>query len=241
MKYNPQKHHRRSIRLKGYDYSKTGMYFITICCHNRKHFFGHIENGIMCLNDFGTIACNEWMQLEIRYPHVELDEMIIMPNHIHGIIVIKESEESVGIVGSVESVGAGLAPALDEGQQQTDEGQQQIEGQSLEDIGQPLSDRQPQELPQRGLPRRRPTIGDMVGAYKSLVANDCLKIFKEKWMERAGASPAPTATTIPMMGKLWQRDYYEHIIRNEESYQRIAAYIANNTANWKNDKFFGGK
>ena len=233
MKYNPQKHHRRSIRLKGYDYSKPGMYFITICCHNRKHFFGHIENGIMCLNDFGTIAFNEWMQLEIRYPDIELDEMIIMPNHTHGIIVIKESDESVE---SVESVGAGFAPALDEGQQQTEEGRQQIEGQSGEDIGQP-----------QGLPRRRrPTIGDMIGAYKSLVANDCLKIFKEKWMERAGASPAPTATTtttltIPMMGKLWQRDYYEHIIRNEESYQRIAAYIANNTANWKNDKFFGGK
>ena len=212
MKYNLQKHHRRSIRLKGYDYSKAGMYFITICNHNRKHFFGHIENGIMCLNDFGTIAYNEWMQLEIRYLNIELDEMIIMPNHTHGIIVINDFEESVG------SVGAGLAPALDEGQPQID------------------------KVQPRGLPRRGgPTIGDMVGAYKSLVANNCLKIFKTFWEERAGASPAPpNTTTIPMMGKLWQRDYYEHIIRNDASYHRIAAYIANNTANWKNDKFFGG-
>jgi len=81
------------------------------------------------------------------------------------------------------------------------------------------------------------TVGDIVGAYKSLVANKCLEIFKMKYAgTRAGASPAPTG--IPMMGKLWQRNFYEHIIRNEKSYQSISNYIINNPNNWKDDKFY---
>ncbi len=78
------------------------------------------------------------------------------------------------------------------------------------------------------------SVSDITGAYKSLVANKCLEIFKSKW---AGASPAPT-TQIPTMGKLWQRNFYEHIIRNEKSYQTISNYIINNPANWKEDKFY---
>ena len=74
-----------------------------------------------------------------------------------------------------------------------------------------------------------PTVFDIVGAYKSLVANGCLKIWKLQW---TGVNPAPN------MGKLWQRNYYEHIIRNEESYQNISAYIINNPAKWKDDKFY---
>ena len=73
------------------------------------------------------------------------------------------------------------------------------------------------------------SVGDIVGAYKSLVANECLKIFKQKWAE---VNPAP------YMGKLWQRNYYEHIIRDEQSYQRISDYIINNPVKWENDKFY---
>lgn len=69
------------------------------------------------------------------------------------------------------------------------------------------------------------TVGDIVGAYKSLVANDCLKIFKQKYVDE-------------MMGKLWQRNYYEHIIRDEQSYQRISEYIINNPKNWKEDQLY---
>lgn len=72
------------------------------------------------------------------------------------------------------------------------------------------------------------TIGNIVGTYKSLVANECLKIFKQKWV---GIKP------VPVMGKLWQRNYYEHIIRNEQAYHRIAEYIINNPENWNADKF----
>ena len=88
MKYNPDIHHRRSIRLKGYDYSQNGLYFITICTQNREHLFGTITNGQMALNPMGEIAHNEWFKTESMRPNIRLHEFIVMPNHIHGIIEI---------------------------------------------------------------------------------------------------------------------------------------------------------
>lgn len=84
--YNPNIHNRRSIRLKGYDYSKAGIYFITMCCHGRKCRFGEVKNGEMVLNAFGVIAYNQWIQLAERFPYFELDVFQIMPNHVHAII-----------------------------------------------------------------------------------------------------------------------------------------------------------
>ncbi|MEP7279369.1 MAG: hypothetical protein ABI813_12045, partial [Bacteroidota bacterium] len=86
--YNPHIHHRRSIRLKGYDYSQEGLYFITLCCEGRICRFGHINNGEMVLNEYGQIAYNEWMKTPQLRPNIELDTFIIMPNHMHGIIKI---------------------------------------------------------------------------------------------------------------------------------------------------------
>jgi len=85
-KYNPHIHHRGSIRLKGYDYSQAGLYFITICCQDRIYRFGHVENGKMILNEFGIIAHDEWLNTPKIRPNVELRKFVIMPNHIHGII-----------------------------------------------------------------------------------------------------------------------------------------------------------
>ena len=158
---------RRSIRLKGYDYSQAGLYFITICVQDRKCLFGKIGNGEMILNEYGIVAHQQWQQLPERFTNMELDVFQIMPNHMHGIIMLTDTNTK--------------------------------------------------------------TVGDIVGAYKSLVANDCLKILKQKW---AGVNPAPT------MGKLWQRNYWEHIIRDEQSYQRISDYIINNPKNWTGDKFY---
>jgi hypothetical protein len=89
MTYNPQKHHRRSIRLKGYDYSQAGLYFITMVTKNRACLFGKIENGAMILNDAGNIAHDCWLEIPNHFPNVILHEHIIMPNHIHGIIELK--------------------------------------------------------------------------------------------------------------------------------------------------------
>ncbi len=185
MKYNPKVHHRRSIRLKGYDYSREGLYFITICCQDRICRFGYIENDGMHLNEFGQIAYDEWMKLNERFNNMQIDVFQIMPNHMHGIISLH-----------TPTVGAGFTPAQNAGQPQINDGQP------------------------RGV---APTsVSDIVGAYKSLVANGCLEIYKSK---------------NETMGKLWQRNYYDHIIRNEKSYHKIADYIMNNPANWEKDKF----
>src|SRR5690554_7462706 len=84
--YNPNKHHRRSIRLQGYDYSQAGLYFITICCEDRICHFGQVENGTMILNKYGQIAYDEWMKTPEIRPNVKLHEFVVMPNHIHSII-----------------------------------------------------------------------------------------------------------------------------------------------------------
>jgi putative transposase len=92
MKYDPQIHHRRSIRLKGYDYAQAGAYFITICSHQRQHVFGEIINGEIKLNPWGEIARVEWFKTAVMRPYVELyeDEFVVMPNHVHGIIWLND-------------------------------------------------------------------------------------------------------------------------------------------------------
>ncbi len=86
-------HHRRSIRIKGYDYGQAGLYFVTLCCHDRICRFGYVENGIMVLNEWGRIAHSEWLKtLELR-PNVELGAFVVMPNHFHGIIRITRRGE----------------------------------------------------------------------------------------------------------------------------------------------------
>jgi REP element-mobilizing transposase RayT len=196
MKYNPEIHKRRSIRLKGYDYSQAGLYFITICCENRICRFGKIENNEMILNEYGIIAYNEWVKLAERFQNFELDVFQIMPNHIHAIIALNDTVRATLAVAQNDAV----AP-----------------------VRVSLVDTQNDAVIRAGA-SPAPTISDIVGAYKSLVSNACLKIYKSK---------------NETMGKLWQRNYYEHIIRNEKAYENIANYIINNPAKWQEDKFYG--
>ena len=93
-KYNPDIHHRRSIRLKGYDYSQTGLYFVTICCQNRAHLFGDIINGKMALNDAGEMIEKLWNEIPNDFTDIYLHEYITMPNHIHGIIEIVSAQNA---------------------------------------------------------------------------------------------------------------------------------------------------
>jgi putative transposase len=198
--YNSATHHRRTIRLKGYDYSKPGMYFITICCHNHELRFGHIDNNQMHLNKFGIIAQNEWYKLPERFRNLQLDAFQIMPNHIHAIIII--TEPTVGATLAV-------APTTHDGQTvaPVDDGQTVA---PVDEFGAGAS------------PAPTDGVGNIVGAYKSLVAFECLKICNSENKQ---------------MGKLWQRNYYEHIIRNHKSYQIIEQYITNNPTKWNKDKF----
>jgi putative transposase len=156
MKYNPFLHHRHSIRMKGYDYSNGGIYFITICVKDRICLFGDIVKGKLTLNNAGMMVENEWIKIPNRFPGVQLHQYVIMPNHFHAIMV--------------------------------------------------------------------KTVGDIVGAFKSIVTDEYINGVKNNgWTS--------------FNGKLWQRNYYEHIIRDEISYHRISEYIENNPAKWQKDKF----
>ncbi len=100
MKTLPEKPVRRLLRLKNYDYRTPGAYFITLCAHKREYLFGQIINEKMILNHLGIIVESVWQNLPVHYSNIELDQFVIMPNHVHGIIVLGRP------------VGAGLKPAF---------------------------------------------------------------------------------------------------------------------------------
>jgi len=194
-KFNPLIHHRRSIRLKGYDYSRAGLYFITICCQDRICRFGHVENMEMILNEYGMVTDNEWIKLPDRFPNFKLDVFQIMPNHMHGIIFLQTGGATLAVVPNDDvTPNTGSTP--------NDGNQQNTIEQNAGDI--------------RAGASPAPTVSNIVGAYKLLVANSCLEIYKFQ---------------NETMGKLWQRNYYQHIIRDEQAYRNISEYIKNNPAN----------
>ncbi|HWR20345.1 MAG TPA: transposase [Verrucomicrobiae bacterium] len=164
---------RRSLRLQGYDYSQAGAYFVTICTQGRKCRFGDIVNGQMHLNEVGRAVHSVWERLSARFPTLETDTFVVMPNHIHGILVL---------------VGAGLA------------------------------------LPVEGAASSAPTkttsitLSDVVRAFKSISAIDVNRL-----LSRLGQP-------------LWQRGFYEHVIRNDESLNRVREYIATNSLRWGLDR-----
>ena len=117
-RFNPEIHHRQSIRLKGWDYSSPGIYFITICTCDHGDLFGDVENGVMMLNEFGKIVEYTWYDLTNHNPHVILDAFVVMPDHIHGIIIIHGGPAGAGskpapgkCYPQPPNVGAGSKPA----------------------------------------------------------------------------------------------------------------------------------
>lgn len=189
MKYNPQIHHRRSIRLKGYDYAQAGLYFITICCQDRTCLFGEITDGEMILNDAGQMVETQWLAWPNRFPTVALHEYVVMPNHFHAILEIVGA--TLVVVQNTEIVG-----------------QQKEQSQGIASIDMPVNK----------------TIGDMMDAFKSITTVEYIRGVKNMGWQ-------------PFNGKIWQRNYHEHIIRNEQSYQPISNYIINNSAKWADNKF----
>jgi putative transposase len=164
----PDNHHRRSIRLQGYDYAQAGAYFVTICTQERDCLFGDVAAREMRLNDAGQIVLESWNWMGNQYDHVELDEYVIMPNHFHGIIVIIDPCRG----------GSRTAPTND---------------------------------------RRKP-LGRLIGAFKTV---------STKRINETRQTPG---------AKLWQRNYYERVIRNEGYLGNIRKYIANNPMQWAFDR-----
>ncbi len=178
MTFNPDSHERRSLRLRAYDYAQAGAYFVTVCAYRRECLFGEVADGEMVMSDIGRIVADEWWRsAEIRQ-EVVLDAFVVMPNHIHGIVVITD-------VGATDHVGAhGRAPLR-------------------------TRDNCPYRPPR--------SLGAFIAGFKSA----CTK--------RINEHRARPGTPV------WQRNYYEHVIRNEEDLNAIREYVIHNPARWAED------
>lgn len=166
MKTDPEIRHANGFQFSEPDYFGFPVYSITFCCNKKCCFFGHIENKEMILNEKGNIAYVEWYKLKERYGSLELDAFQIMPNHIHGIIILRNSK-NINITF--------------------------------------------------------PTIGNILGTYKSLVSKECRKLSRSRGK---------------VAGKLWQRNYSEQLINTEEEYREIRKDINDNPANWRDDELY---
>ena len=159
MLYNPEKHHRKSIRLKGYDYSRAGACFVTICVQDRECWFGEIIDGNMNLNDAGKMVHNWWNRLPQKFSNIELDELIVMPNHLHGILILRKN------------AGASLVDAPINAKNITPP--ETIQNDDLNDLsGKIYLDEK------RAGTRPAPTnigLADMIGSFKSLTTNEYIK------------------------------------------------------------------
>ena len=208
MTYNPKIHHRRSIRLKGYDYSKAGLYFITICVKNHQCLFGNIVENKIILNDAGYMVEKWYYELENKYPDKKCREMIVMPNHFHCIVentkIMNKHGMSIRDVNGTTIRDAHVGTSL-RGRQKTNE---------------------PILKPQYGINNKKytATIGDTMDWFKTMTTNEYIRGVKNYNWKRFDE-------------KLWQRNYWEHIIRNDAEYKRIANYINENPAKWVDDKF----
>ncbi len=220
-KYNSE-NGRKNMRLRGYDYSCAGLYFITICVKNRACLFGQIQNKKMQLNEAGRMVETEWIKLSERFKNIRFHEYIVMPNHFHAILEI------------VVPVGATLVvvhPIVDDHpiKKSTHDNttilQTKNTGEPEQTIGQPqgIAPTTTNNQNETGTQTKK-TLGDMVGAFESITTVNYIH-------------GARTNHWPPFEGKLWQRNYYDHIIRDEQSYQNISEYVFNNPAKWDEDQF----
>ena len=188
--YSREIYHRRSLRLKGYDYTQGGAYFVTIVLRDRLCLFGEVVGTKMQLNQAGEMVRGVWEALPDRFPMITIDAFVVMPNHLHGIIIINQH------LHPESPVGASLVDAQFP-------------------VGASLVDAQPADT--------HIALGDVIGAYKSLTTVEYTRGVKMmKW--------------TPFHRRLWQRNYYEHIIRHDDSLRRIRQYIIGNPGQWALDK-----
>lgn len=195
MNYNPNIHHRRSIRLRGYNYSQAGAYFVTICTQHRLCLFGEIVDRTMMLNVAGQMVETVWQELPHRFPQIVMDAFVVMPNHMHGIIVITDSDNPNRIP-------------------------------SDRAIPEPSPVRAPlvgaHTLSDRTVHTHAKTLGKIVGTFKSITTHQyAIGVKQQNW--------------TPFSGKLWLRNYYERIIRDEDGLNAVRQYIAQNPLRWAED------
>ncbi|MEB3277532.1 MAG: transposase [Lyngbya sp.] len=206
MKDNREIHHRRSIRLKGYNYSQPGAYFITLCTYQRQCWFGEIYQAKMHLNQIGKIVEQEWLKSAKMRPNLKLDEWIIMPNHLHGIVWIVQSGLEIKSDDNLSNTELS----------NTELSNTELSNTELSNTG--LSNTGVCNTPLRGgLRRQGNSLASFIGGFKGAVTrriNQCCN-----------------NNSIP----IWQRNYYESIIRDEKGLNQIREYIQNNPLSWGED------
>ena len=161
---------RRSMRLSTYDYTQSGVYFVTICTYRFASLFGRIVDGNVQLNGLGRLVEEEWQRTSVVRPSVDLDQFVVMPNHLHGLLCISDSKV--------------------------------------------------ERIPKSSTTMRANSLGSIIAQYKSIVT--------KRSRSRASSRSWP----------IWKRNYYDHIVRNERSLERIRTYILENPSRWSEDSFF---
>jgi len=241
VRYDPESRHRRSVRLKGYDYACAGACFVTICTQDRACLFGEIENGKMLLNDAGRMVQSVWNELPVYYAGIETDAFIIMPNHIHGIIVITDpSTTSAAAV----VVGAGPCACPDSGPRVCPDsgpracpdydGHVDYPNDLQRITGQPITGQQEGGQPQGVAPTGGVVPVKNGGVQTGLSLPDAVHRFKSmtthQYIHGVKQSGWP-----PFRSRLWQRNYWEHIVRNAQDLARLREYIRFNPETWALD------
>ena len=208
-----------SARAQWWDYGWNGAYFITICTQNREHFFGEIYNGKMVLSRLGVIADVLWHEIPNHAKYVELGDFVVMPNHIHGILILDKPDGGITNVenGNVETGHALSLPTFDPTSEPTfDPTSEPTSDPTFEPTSEPTP--KPPTIGQNRFQNiGKNTVSSIIGSYKSAVT---------KHANRLGFENG------------WQSRFHDRIIRNDEAYQRISDYIVNNPSNWKDDKFY---
>lgn len=197
-----------SARAAWWNYGWNGAYFITICTRNREHLFGEIRNGEIFLSNLGVIANVLWYEIPMHAPNLDLGDFIVMPNHVHGILILNkpESKQSKDTLGFDSSTDKEIFNNNEKGILITETGINAETGHALSLPG----DNRFQNIGKN-------TISSIVGAYKSAVT---------KHANRLGIENG------------WQTRFHDHIIRNDNEYQKISDYIVNNPNLWNEDRYF---
>ena len=204
MKFDPKIHHRRSIRLAGYDYTLPGAYFVTIDTWNREHLLGMVVAGEMRLNRLGCIVQQVWNDLPNHYPNVQLDAFCVMPDHIHGIILLTDMRRG----GSIrQTPGPDMAMAG-----KPSPSAETLTRPCLTSGAASPAPHPPTPVRAAGEPHGLP---EVVRGFKTFSARRINQV--------RGSLGVP----------VWQRNYYEHILRGEEEWQGIRTYIRNNPVEWQ--------
>ena len=201
-----------SARLQSWDYGWDGAYYITICSHNRKQYFGDVVNGKMQLSNIGVLADVFWHEIKNHSKNTELGEFIVMPNHVHGILLIVGNDDEYRYGNSIENR---------DGDENGNENDIRRDKACLVSTDMDTdTNMDPQTIGQKRFQNQgKNTVSSIIGSYESAVS---------KHAHRLGYEFE------------WQSRFYDHIIRDDESYTRVADYIINNPQNWENDKFYNG-